>query len=581
VNLVLTCRVADWRGDADLALLGGYLPAESVVSEGRTSNEVEVEVDDAPRTVRSSEAPERPAPIRLVRLAPLSEEQALLLAKESGARKLPELREAVSSSEAWAFLERPADVLSLVGSWNRRGEIGTLTQLMEDMVRARLTEHGDDRRRRARLALEVAQTCAERLALAATVMREPRIRRPVPYDDALRPDGLRVERVLDDVSPAKLAEFLDRGMFVDDGYGLLGFHHRATKEYLAAQHLLVLHQQELSSRRLEGIFLCRSYGEQVVVPSLRGLAGWVASRDATFRHALVGVDPLLLLEHGDPAAITPDERAEILQRVVAFMHGGRWRRPQAGHADFARFGCPEVAPIIQSYLRRPDAEEQVVHFLLRLVAYGRIRENAADALVLALRPESDKTIGYAVQAAANAGDDGVRRQLVVRACGASGARPDLLIEVARCLYPKAMTPTELATIMLRWTDCAGASTHTVVYGSPWYFLDEHQTPQALEEVVAVLGDALVKRLGAAPAGPHGAADDVLRLSALFKAVLIQRLKAGGFDGRTAEAWAPWVYAASRIAEGSRGSHHLDVRELFEEPSMRQAVRGQSMASSCC
>lgn len=40
---------------------------------------------------------------------------------------------------------------------------------------------------------------------------------------------------------------------------------------------------------------------------------------------------------------------------------------------------------------------------------------------------------------------------------------------------------------------------------------------------------------------------------------------------TAELWAPCAYAASRVAEGSRGSDHLDVRELFDEPCMRQAV----------
>lgn len=65
------------------------------------------------------------------------------------------------------------------------------------------------------------------------------------------------------------------------------FHHRSTQEYLAARRLLSLRRSGMSTKALLRLLFSTCYGVDVVFPSMRAIAAWLALWDDSVRDALV------------------------------------------------------------------------------------------------------------------------------------------------------------------------------------------------------------------------------------------------------------------------------------------------------
>lgn len=572
VRVVLTCRVAEWRTEEDRAALAGYFksPEPPPPAEGDAPPASVTEPAAARRRQSVAPAADAVPEVRVVRMAVLSEEQAIELARSKGARDVARLRDAVRQTGAWALIERPADVTWLVASWNRRGSIGTLTQLMEDNVAARLQEHGPSRRKHTVLSPENAAKGARELALVAILCGEHRVR--VAQADAGTADGaLDPSAALAWMSPRELVELTDRAIFVDDGPGARRVHHRATEEYLAAMALFHLLGRQPGGSALADFLVRERYGRRVVPPSLRGVAGWAAGWDPGLRRALLEADPHLLLQAGDPAAVPPGERGGALARILTELERHPWRREGADHLDLARFACPELCDLIRERLRHPGRRGS--ELLLRLVWHGRLAGNAEDALRLATaRGTSPELRALAVRAAASAGGAAVRERVVRMVLNGRSPVNEVLFDAADALYPETMTTADLGAAMLTWAKAATRASRSEAHDWTW-LLDREYDPRRHEELAAIVGPALLRRARTIPTRRGAAGAQAVRLATVLRGLFERRLRDGVPARSTVEAWAPWLWALARVHEApdARGEVYRGVFELMAAREVRRAT----------
>jgi hypothetical protein len=93
-------------------------------------------------------------------------------------------------------------------------------------------------------------------------------------------------------------------------------------EYLTAQWLLHLLESGKSWHAVEGLLFTHRYGLDVVVPSMRPMAAWLALWDDRIRDRILTTAPEILIEHGDPSRLPVDIRSRLLEQFASLDGGG-------------------------------------------------------------------------------------------------------------------------------------------------------------------------------------------------------------------------------------------------------------------
>ena len=114
---------------------------------------------------------------------------------------------------------------------------------------------------------------------------------------------------------------LGRALFDEATYGRVRFHHRSVREYLTAKLLLHLLESGKSRRAVEGLLFARRYGLDVVVPSMKPMAAWLALWDDRVRDRILTIAPEILIEHGDPSYLPIEVRSRLLQQFASLNEG--------------------------------------------------------------------------------------------------------------------------------------------------------------------------------------------------------------------------------------------------------------------
>jgi hypothetical protein len=136
-----------------------------------------------------------------------------------------------------------------------------------------------------------------------------------PLDAKVRDELLDPKDVLLDWRPTEVQELLGRGLFDESLFGSVRFHDQDAREYLTARWLRRLLGHRKHRRCIHRLLFARPYGceREVVVPSLKPVAAWLALWDQQIRDAILAVDPKVLLEHGDVAQLPTDIRSRMLR----------------------------------------------------------------------------------------------------------------------------------------------------------------------------------------------------------------------------------------------------------------------------
>lgn len=145
--------------------------------------------------------------------------------------------------------------------------------------------------------------------------------------------------------------------------GALVPYHRSVAEHLAAKYL---------HERIEGgvpagrVLALLAGADGIVVPSLRGLAAWLATFNSYARRRLLDEIPVDVLTSGDPTVFPSEHKQQLLRALAQLPRHREFMLPRTSPAVRAALTGPETIAFLRSRIAENDPEAQpqsIVDFL--------------------------------------------------------------------------------------------------------------------------------------------------------------------------------------------------------------------------
>ena len=448
--IFITARVSDWRATSDLVLVKDVLPPPP------TRNTVDTQRAEQDTATLDAETEVKPAEkdpqddVQVVQLAPLTADQMRQFAAGQGVQDVAAFMAAITRADADIFAERPQDLLELIAYWNEHGRIGTHAEMIAFNIDKKLVEPNPDRDEARPLAQAKALEGAMLLAAALTLTRKNSILLPDrPVDPIRVAQAIEPKELLRDWDAHDIQTLLDRALFDEATYGRVRFHHRSVREYLTARWLLHLLESGTSRRAVEGLLFAHRYGLDVVIPSMKPIAAWLALWDERVRSRILTIAPDILIEHGDPSRLPVDIRAQLLRQFASLNAGRSDTGASFDMTSVRRLADPRLATTVLDLLHQHRENEDVRQLLLNIVWQGPIPECAESALSFALDTTMDShTRICGMWAVGAAGNKAQKRRLVEAILSnISGWGKQEIGAAVGALFPDALTLDELLAIL--------------------------------------------------------------------------------------------------------------------------------------
>ena len=465
-HTIISSRPSDWHTAVDRAAVLRYLPlpthprdATPSASERAFLNALRHEFesnrpDDTPTTPDDT--------VRQFALLALSDAQIRQFTLQSGVDDPDRFFDTLHEQDAWSLARQPLDLIQLIQAWNRTTQIGTQTDLVESQVFASLTED-PDRPTVSAPSDTKTRDGAERLAIALPLTGTLAFNRPHPRHPEEQPKAtLDPAAVLPDWSPPERDALLRLPIFEPAAYGRFRFRHRALQEYLAARYLATLRNRGMTSPALHRHLFARMYGVDVVIPSRRAIAAWLAIWDHNVRTELLRREPEVLLAYGDPEALTIPDRRNLIRALTLQYGAGGYRGvfDAPDRNQLRRFAHPDLADAINECWPNVDnAELQEV--LLVIIELGVIRSCAGIAEDVACDPAAtDNQRLFAIAALLACGKLNPLREILDAVATDPGAWPGgPPPQLTTLLFPDIISVDELMTWLQVAAEVDHAATH--------------------------------------------------------------------------------------------------------------------------
>lgn len=452
-NVFVSCRVSNWWATADLSLFLRHLPRLKIPTmldnEEASTEEAEQAYEEAIPTDRSIDSEEKKDHV-VFQLAALNDQQIRHFAAQKGVDDTKEFIDAIERADAEIFAERPQDLLELIAYWKSNGRLGRHAEMLDFNIQIKLSEHDPDRDAQKPLSTDDALLGAERLAAAITLQKKTTIILPDrPVDDDLRAASIEPKECLPDWSSDKIQTLLDRAIFDEAIYGTVRFHHRTVQEYLAARWLKRLINEGKSRRSIEGLLFAKRYGRNVVIPSTRPIAAWLALWDERVRNRLRTIAPEVLIETGDPSVLPIEFRKSLLIGFAELYAQRQYTGTAFDITMVRRLADPQLASTVNDLLKKYATHDDVCTLLLKLIWQGQISESVDAALSYAMDDQASRHIRtYAIRAVAAAGTTEQHGKLVNTLLpDISKLSSDTIGEICEVFFPDILSVSQLVEIL--------------------------------------------------------------------------------------------------------------------------------------
>ncbi len=393
VHIILSGRETAWRPVTDLALCRQHFPYDPPAQ------------DTTEKAQKAAERAGAHRPFWIVALDDLDAEQVGKFAAARGVKPAQPFLRAIERADAWPMAARPDDLNELIDFWIKNGRIGDRLELMRASIRRRLAERDQNRAEAMPLSEDEAIAGAHQIAAATTMAQHSLIRIP---DGAQNAKGLPATEMLPDWDQSKLAPLLTRPIFDAAIYGAVRFHHREVREFLTAEWLKRLLDQQTSRRKVEAILFRSQYGAEVVVPAMRPVLVWLILLDEKIRARALAISPELIFEGGEPKALPPAVRRAILSDICEAIKNGDSPRSSVDYRAVQRFAHHDIGDHVRTLLKKYAGNSDLQNFLVRMVWQGEIAVCLPEVVAIA----ADRQVSVytrvaafrAVQAIGNAND---------------------------------------------------------------------------------------------------------------------------------------------------------------------------------
>jgi hypothetical protein len=554
--VVLSCRVSDWQPTSDRELLQTYF------------GDLDTADEELP-ILRQRKAPV----FVIVQLAPLDRNQVELLARAHGVDLVDEFLTEIDKADAWIFARRPKDVDDLVGYWKEHRKLGSLTDLIEQNLARKLREPKvrDDPLEAAR-----ARSGAERLAAGAILCRQSTFRVPDEAGPWDAKSSLDPSAILPDFLMREQRAVLARAVFDEATYGRVRFHHRAVREYLAGSWLRHLLDRGYRPA-IEDLLFSKRHGREFIAPSLLPVASWLASFDSDIRRRVLNVEPLALIQYGDPEKIDPAVRASMLPALTAAYDEQMpvW----LDASQLRRFADQCFASKINSLLLDSGLSEHSKYFLLLLIWWGRVVGCAGAAFKIATEPTEEIELrSLAIRALGATANESLLRELGEFTLKSPDIPHALAGAVFAALYPRVLDVEKLLELIKSVNLGDGRPSDAPTFALSQIFSDRQKTPtNDLSTLVTELLALVTKPPLTNASGVDLASQRYGWLLEPLKSVLVRGAEELKDIARNAELCRTFRHAYKLLAAchqyGITFVYDLDKldRALTEHPELRRAL----------
>lgn len=457
ITVVLSCRIGVWRANADREKFIEILPTEKTTTASKNYETDEYETSEL------TDDQEHNNGFIAYTLTPLSVEQIKVFSTKNGANNPDKFIKEIEQTNAGIFASRPQDLLEIITYWNTHGKLGKHEEMLKLNIENKLTEHKPDRKK---LPLDDAKIGAELLAAAVTFRKLTDVLLPdAPIGINLRESTINAEKILTKwEGNGRISALLDLAIFDEDIYGTVAFHHRSAREYLAAKWLNRLINDGKSIRAIEGLVFANRYGVDVIIPSLAPLAAWLSLWQPKIASRVIEVAPEALIEHGDPASLSIENRKKLL-----IYFAKKFAKRERSDVSFditmmRRLADDALAETVLELLRKHKNNHDISVLLLKLSWQGKIAGISPTALKIALNENSDEYIRcLALDIVSEVGTEKEKAKLADKLLSLKDSEQNssLQANAIECFYPGYLDTDGLLKIIEGLTPPSKYQTHGI------------------------------------------------------------------------------------------------------------------------
>lgn len=450
-HVIISSRHTDWESQRDLARLDDALPipAERECPSPSTP-------DELLKRILHHERPEgedsKKESAWVVVMLPLDEARVRRFAEQRNVPEVDEFIRQIEHADLWQFARRPLDLDWLVRYWRQNKRLGSLAEMLYASLKERLSEVDPQRDRLGALDVTRAMAALERIGAALVFGRATAIAIPDGQMDLDAGEGaLKIQDILPDYSGPERTDLLIRPVFDPATFGRTRLHNDnlgVVRAYLAAQWLLKLLRDNLSSRELFALLFGDSYGEKVIIPSVRETAAWLSLWDRDVGREVAQREPWVLLTGGDPGSLPPETRRAVLVELARKMVDEDFLVPVLDPDSLKRFASPELAETVRALWITYPEHNELRSLLLRLILLGQIKGCEDLVAELAFGPLTERRFRIlAGKALLAVTDESTKRRYAQFILAHLSKLPNVAIwDAVDGLFPVLLTPDELLTI---------------------------------------------------------------------------------------------------------------------------------------
>ncbi|MEZ5812980.1 MAG: hypothetical protein R3D45_16345 [Rhizobiaceae bacterium] len=367
LKIVMTTRPTEWQGESDTATI------QTAMKGLRASP-------------KDSAGHPRPK-VKIFRLGSLDTEDITALAVSRHVEPSPFLT-AIDKAKVANLATQPLDVHLLLDVWSEEIASGrepasaftSRRRIYEDIANSRLRgEHGQERR--SNLDRFQARYACEKLAAAAVLSGVRDFTSETGIQDAIFAESVLATDV-DKWSERDIRQLLSYGIFHPSISGRVRFAHKEIEDYLAACYFDRAISKNAGSIEIVAPLLAAGLGPNEIPQSTEHVLGWLSTLSPIGRKLVTQLRPALLIESGDPTALTADEKSKALASQVSLYEDRKYRGEWIHQTDIQTFATPDLAPAIKEQLGLAKSPE-VRELLVEMVRFGKMTELEPDLAEIA------------------------------------------------------------------------------------------------------------------------------------------------------------------------------------------------------
>lgn len=374
VRLVISSRFTDWDIAADGTIMEKWLAMPVPPPEPATAFEDEVRATLQNRSKQDKPAPAEP--IAVLRLSELDRPRVRQFAVASQIGDVDKLLDAIEAGDLWRFAARPLDLGWIVEFWRTHGRLGTLREMIEESIAARLIDPDPTRRRKDPLDRTRSEAALDRIGAGFLFCGKDSLRIPSVGIDLAAPDtAIPIETLLPDWPDGQRLLLLGRPVFDPATLGRARLHNDnegTLRCFLAARWLSRLLDNGCPIPVIHDLLFADLYGDKLVRPDMVETAAWLASFNSAVAEALIERSPFTLISKGDPGSLEIATRVKAFAAVVGTVAGIDHEKLFLIDRSLRRFAEPALDAHVAGWWALAGADTEAQHLVLRLARLGKL-----------------------------------------------------------------------------------------------------------------------------------------------------------------------------------------------------------------